>query len=93
MKLFLNLLDYSFFAFLSLFLIISPYSRPHSKILIFTAFFVWLISRIIKKDFTLRFPKPVVFALLLIIFVCCLSTVMSRDFFHSQKIVFNRYLP
>jgi O-antigen ligase len=93
MKLLLSLLDYSFFAVLSFFLIISPFSRWYSKILIFTAFFIWLTLRIIRKDFSWRFPKPMLSALLAIAVVCCLATALSQDPSHSQKIVFNRYLP
>jgi O-antigen ligase len=86
-------LEYLLLSVLSFLLFISPFSRWYAKILIISAFLLWLVWKALSKDLSFRLPRTLLFPVLAVLVVCALGLFLSRDFHHSQKIVFNRYLP
>jgi O-antigen ligase len=93
MKKILIFLEYSLLSVLSFLLFISPFSRWYAKTLIISAFLLWLIWKAVSKDLSFRLPRTLLLPVLAIFVVCAFGLFLSRDFHHSQKIVFNRYFP
>jgi len=81
---------------LSVFIVISPYNRLYAKYCFSVALAAWLILKILKhKSGFFRFLIPRNFLnkpLIIFGIAVVISIVFSQNFYHSQKIFFNRYL-
>jgi O-antigen ligase len=92
----LNFLEDILLIDLSVFIVISPYNRLYAKFCFLAALAIWILLKILRdktRFFRLLIPdnllnKP----LILFGIVCAISIAFSQDFYHSQKVFFNRYL-
>lgn len=92
----IDFLEYILFIDLSAFIVISPYNRLYAKYCFWVALASWFLLKILRhKAVFFRFLIPSNFLnkpLILFGIACVISILFSQDFYHSQKIFFNRYL-
>jgi O-antigen ligase len=92
----INLVEKALLLNLSLFLIFSFYSKILSKVFLINGIFFLLLINILKnksKFYRYLIPDTPLGKNLLVFFIAAiLSTVFSLNPYHSQKILFNRYL-
>jgi hypothetical protein len=91
-----RLLYYAVLLFYCAIIVISPYSRAWVKWLLYASIGVWLIAGVlnVKENLVsaIRGATGFKYTFLLIVIACCGSLAFSLNFYHSQKIFFNRYL-
>ncbi|MFH0827784.1 MAG: hypothetical protein V1919_01295, partial [Candidatus Omnitrophota bacterium] len=90
------ILEYLLLSVLSLILVIAPYFRQQVKLLAYISFGLWGALKLFQLPSQRRKGLFVSNALKvpLIIFACVslLAVLLSQNFYHSQKILLNRFL-